>query len=495
MNYYSKSIYVKYCNCHKRLWLEKYKPEYMIPKDKTNQLINGNIVGDLAMGLFGDYYLAETQDNNLQKMVENTLAAIDRNEKVICEAAFFYKNNYCAVDILKKDEVGYSIYEVKSTASLKAYYSDDISYQYYILKSLGYNINTINVIYINSDYIYDGKLELNSFFKIEDLTNIAKNKFKEVNNNLNDLDYILNHKEEPESIYTSHCKEYDGCPFANYCYKCLGIPEEGSVLNLYRNISKAKQIKNNIITFEDLLKNNVKLTDIQKRQIEFFNLKKDNYYLEKDNIKTFLSKFDFPLYFFDFETYQAVVPDIINTRPYQQIPFQYSLHILDKNNNLIHKEFLGDGINNPTLPLVRQMIEDLGQFGSIIAYNDSFEKSRIKELAHMYPNYANELYSLLDRFIDLAIPFQKGYCYNRAMGGSFSIKSVLPALFPNDSELNYHNLEQIHRGDEANAAYLNLKNMNKDDYDRTRINLLNYCCLDTYAMVKIYLKLIEFVND
>ena len=140
------------------------------------------------------------------------------------------------------------------------------------------------------------------------------------------------------------------------------------------------------------------------------------------------------------------------------------------------------------------MLADLGESGSIIAYNDSFEKSRIKELAHLVTNKKKELFALIDRFVDLADVFQKGYCYNKQMGGSFSIKSVLPALFPNDPELNYKNLDGVHKGDEASAAYLALSTMNEEEYHNTRKNLLAYCKLDTYAMVKIYQKLLELIE-
>jgi hypothetical protein len=116
-------------------------------------------------------------------------------------------------------------------------------------------------------------------------------------------------------------------------------------------------------------------------------------------------------------------------------------------------------------------------------------------MAYMYPKYKSKLFNLDARFIDLADVFQKGYCYNKAMGGSFSIKSVLPALFPNDPTLDYHSLTDVHKGDEASKAYLELSKLDKETYDRIRESLLAYCKLDTYAMVKIYYKLLELIGD
>lgn len=492
-HYYSKSKFVLFHGCHKRLWLEYYKKEEKIEVNNETQLINGNLIGDLAMGLFGDYYLAETPDNDLSLQALNTENAIKNDVNVICEAAFLYQNHYCAVDILVKDGDAYSVYEVKSTTHVEPHYHYDLAYQYFVLSNCGIKINRLYLVHINNEYVFKEEFNLNEYFKINDLTSSVKEKYDEVLNLLEEADEILSSNVEIPSIICSQCNKYGGCPFLAYCKKYNNIPLTNSVFDLYRNISKVKQISNNIKTFSDLLSNNIKLSEIQKRQIEFaLNDVKDTY-IDKIKVKEFLDSFKFPLYFFDFETYQDLIPKYDGCRPYQQIPFQYSLHILYEDGRIEHKEFLGDGINNPMFDIVEAMIKDLGDNGSIVAYNDSFEKGRIKELAHLVPNYKNKLYSFIDRFVDLADVFQKGYCYNKAMGGSFSIKSVLPALFPNDEELNYKNLEGVHKGDEASAAYLALSKMDLEEYNKTRRNLLAYCKLDTYAMVKIYQKLLELI--
>ena len=493
-HYYSKSKFVSFQGCHKRLWLEYFKPEEK--KETTNeaQLINGNIVGDLAMGLFGDYYLAETADNDLNIQAENTKNAILRGENVICEAAFLYQNHYCAVDILVKDNDGYSIYEVKSTTHLDDRYYYDLGYQYFVLVNWGLKINSVNLVHINSDYVLKGEFNLAEYFKINDLTMKVKSKYDEVKSLLEEADRVLDGNVEIPSIICSECNKFGGCGFLDYCKKYNNIPSNNSVFDLYSNRSKVKQVNSGIITFLDLLNNNIKLSNIQKRQIEFALNDIEDCYVDKINIKMFLDQLVFPLYFFDFETYQSVIPEYEGTKPYQQIPFQYSLHIMDIEGNITHKEFLGDGFNNPIYGIAKQMVEDLGSSGSIIAYNDSFETGRIKELIIAVPEFKEELSMMLNRFVDLADIFQKGYCYNKAMGGSFSIKSVLPALFPNDEELNYKNLEGVHKGDEASMAYVSLKTMSDEEYKTTRKNLLAYCKLDTLAMVRIYQKLLELIE-
>lgn len=496
MNYYSKSKFVLFHGCKKRLWLEKYKSEYKKEVLNEHILIQGNKVGDLAMTLFGDYYLAETSDNNLKVQVENTKKAIEDKVNVICEAAFFFESNYCAVDILKRNEDdSYSIYEVKSTTKVEPHYYYDLAYQYYVLKSLGIQIKDLYLVHINPEYVLKKAFKIDEYFKVVNLSEDVRSKFDEVKQMLEESDLILNSKNENKSVLSAFCNKNGGCPFLSYCKENNGLPSVNSTYDLYNNRNKYKQITNNILTFEDLINNNCKLNDLQKRQIEFAIGNREDIYLEKDNIKDFLKKFEYPLYFLDFETFQEAIPTIEGSKPYQQIPFQYSLHILYEDQTLEHKEYLGDGKTNPILGLIINMLNDLKNKGTIISYNDSFERSRIKEMAYMYPKYKNKLYDLDSRFVDLADVFQKGYCYNKAMGGSFSIKSVLPALFTDDPSLDYHSLSDVHKGDEASAAYLNLKDMNEDDYKRIRKSLLAYCKLDTYAMVKIYYKLLELIGE
>ena len=496
MNYYSKSKFVLFHGCKKRLWLEKYRQDDKVETFNEQVLIQGNMVGDLAMNLFGDYYLAETPDNNLVIQVENTKKAIEAKQNVICEAAFFYENNYCAVDILKRNEDdSYSIYEVKSTTGVEKHYIYDLAYQYYVLHNLGINIQGLYLVHINSDYVLKDKLDINEYFKIEDLTDMVKSKLDEVKEMLLESDTILASSEEQKSLLSANCNKNGGCPFLAYCKKNNNLPDTNSTYDLYNNRSKYKQITSGILSFEDLLSNKCKLSDIQKRQIDYAINNKEDIYLEKDNIKEFLDGFEYPLYFLDFETFQEAIPTIIGSKPYQQIPFQYSLHILYEDGKLEHKEYLGDGYNSPILGLIESMLSDLKTSGTIVSYNDSFERSRIKEMAYMYPKYKSKLFSLDARFVDLADVFQKGYCYNKAMGGSFSIKSVLPALFPNDPTLDYHSLSDVHKGDEASKAYLELAKLDKEDYDRIRNSLLAYCKLDTYAMVKIYYKLLELIGE
>ena len=495
MYYYSKSKYVTFYRCHKLLWLLKYKPDEGLMHVNEAAKINGNLVGDLAMGLFGDYYLAEDKENDLNKQVENTKEAIERKERIICEASFFFENNYCAVDILRRNDDGtFDIFEVKSSTAFHEHYYHDMAYQYYVLSNLGLKINTVNLVHVNNKYVYDGNFDLNQYFKIEDSTEKVLELSKLVKDTLNEADKILSQEEEPKSEFSSQCSHFGGCPFFDYCKKSINACGYNSLFELYNSKNKYKFINEGIITFNDYIKTNPSLSLFQARQIDFeINERKDTY-IDKEKVKEILDSYEYPLYFFDFETYQDSVPRFKGTKPYQQITFQYSLHIMDRNHKLVHKEFIGNGVDDPRKALMLKMIEDLSDKGTIIAYNMSFEKGRITELKDLFPEYEDKLNSILERFKDLYDIFGNGYVYNKDMHGSLSIKSVLPALFPDDESLNYHNLNQVHKGDEASQAYLTLKTLDEKSKKELVKNMLKYCELDTYAMVKIYLKLYEMVS-
>ena len=217
-------------------------------------------------------------------------------------------------------------------------------------------------------------------------------------------------------------------------------------------------------------------------------------YIDKNNIKKFLNTLSYPLYFLDFETFQMSIPKYDGVKPYMQIPFQYSLHYYDVDNNLNHKEFLAQADIDPRRKLAEQLVKDIPKNVCVLAYNMSFEKTVIKNLASLYPDLSKSLMNIYDNIKDLMIPFKSRDYYTKNMHGSYSIKYVLPALFPDDPSLDYHNLELVHNGSEAMDIYANLGKKSKEEQSIIRKNLLKYCYLDTYAMVKIYDKLIEIVK-
>ena len=218
--------------------------------------------------------------------------------------------------------------------------------------------------------------------------------------------------------------------------------------------------------------------------------------IDREKIAQFLKGLSWPLYFLDFESFQPAVPLYDNSSPYEQIVFQYSLHYIEEPcGSLKHREYLAMPDEDPRRGVAEALCRDIPKDVCTLAYNMSFEKGRIRRLAELYPDLSDHLMNIHDHIVDLMAPFQKRHYYCRAMKGSYSIKYVLPALFPDDPELDYHNLEGVHNGTEASAAFERMGDMNPQEREACRNQLLKYCGLDTLAMVKVWQKLTEVVGS
>ena len=495
---FSKSKYCGLWQCPKIAWLRKYKPdEITVDGSVLARMEAGNVVGDLAMGLFGDFvevtaYKGENID--LSKMIENTKAEMAKGSPVICEASFDFNGLYCAVDILKKENDGWAIYEVKSsTHEDKQVYAADVAYQKYVLENCGVNITGTYLVCINNEYIFDGILDIHQLFKIADISEAVFFESATIKTNLNVAELILKSENEPPIDLSTACNNPYRCSFWKYCSRHIPRP---SVFELYKLPFKKKidYYKKGIFRYEDLI-NDSKLTNEKQIRQMSFHLKEQGTHIDKAGIGEFLDTLSYPIYFLDFETIQPVIPEFIGTKPYAQIPFQYSLHYIEKDGGeLKHKDFLAESGKDPRRALAEKLCEDIPLNVCVTAYNKGFECTRIKELAETYPDLADHLLNIESNIKDLLVPFQSGYYYNKDMGGSFSIKSVLPAIFPDDPTLDYHKLEQIHNGGEAMSIFPKIKDMPKEEQKTTRHNLLKYCELDTYAMVKIWEELKRVVE-
>jgi len=484
----------KYCNavcCNKMLWLDTYRPEVAVDVDNDSILRNGKIVGEVAKGLFLEYYDISFCEE-LEQMIKETNEAIKKGYKVITEASFAFKNCFCSVDILKLNGKEVEIYEVKSSTEVKDIYLDDISYQVYVLVSLGYEVNKACLVHINSEYERHGDLELDKLFLIEDVTDKVYDSVLDVEKKILEIQEVIKPDKEIEQKIGMHCMKPYPCPYFSYCTKDL--PEK-NVFDLRRMTysSKFKFYDRGVYTYEDLLKENIK--DNVRQQIEFslYHLKP---VINKEKIKEFLERLYYPLYFLDFETFQQPIPLYDGVKPYMQIPFQYSIHCYEKEGLPIgHKVLLAEVNNDPRIMLAEMLVQAIPKNACVLAYNMMFEKMVIKNLADIYDDLRDDLLDIYSQIDDLMIPFRNREYYTEKMEGSYSIKYVLPALFPNEPSLDYHNLELIHHGGEAMDAYARLGSMSKEEQEKVRHSLLKYCELDTYAMVKIYDKLKEVVQE
>lgn len=478
----------KYCNaiqCNKILWLDKYKSEVKEELDNTSVFENGTMVGEIAKNLFGDY-ININFDTDLNKMINETKIALKNKNAVITESSFVYNNNFCSVDILKKHGDKYELYEVKSSTHVNDIYLNDISYQYYVLKNLGLNITKASIVYLNTNYVRNGELELDKLFIINDVTEFAQSNINIVKNKINEINDYMKQKDEPVKDIDKYCFEPYKCPYFSYCSSHIGDNNIFNIRGMHIG-TKLKYYKRGIYNYSDLL--NEKINPKYMEQIDFeINDKEDKINVEE--IRKFMHTLSYPIYFLDFETFQQSIPLYDGISPYEQIPFQYSLHyILDKSDKVYHTEFLAEADIDPRYELAKKLVSDIPLNSCVLAYNMSFEKNVIKKLSILYPEFSEHLMNIYNNMKDLMVPFINRYYYTKNMHGSYSIKYVLPALFPNDPSLDYHNLDMVHNGSEASNTYSTLSKYSEEEQKIIKKNMLKYCELDTYAMVKIYKKL------
>ena len=502
----SKSRYTLFRQCSKALWLRIYKPD-VATEDKALEarFAEGNVIGDLAMDYLGPHeeVTAHTPDGglDLSEMCRRTRDCMARGVENIAEASFSWDGNYCAVDILHKTAGGWAIYEVKSSSGTVdqpdddpeyVKYARDIAYQKYVLEQCGVKVTGTYLVRIDKEYVRGDQLDIKGLFYTADLAELVQQEYQVVPQMIAAAKRTLAGP-EPVIDLGVHCHDPYNCAFWDYCTRDLPKP---SVFNVYGGkgrggftfSKKLDHYKNGIITFEDL--KNEDIGPIQNMQIEC--MLEDRDHINPEGIKAFLDRLTYPLYFLDFETQQDAVPQYPGTTPYQQVPFQYSLHIIEHEGGpLLHKEFLGVSGQDPRRDIAEALCRDIPKDVCTLAYNKMFECGRLRELANSFPDLADHLRNIADHIQDLIDPFRSGNYYVPAMGGSFSIKSVLPALFPGDPQLDYHALSGLcQNGGDAMSLFPSIANMSPEEASEAREALLRYCELDTLAMVKVWEKLL-----
>tara|TARA_A100001015_G_scaffold305713_1_gene398828 strand:- start:1643 stop:3118 length:1476 start_codon:yes stop_codon:yes gene_type:complete len=482
----SKSQYIKGLQCHKALWLLKNKPELKAKPSESLQVIfdTGSEVGKLAQQLYPSGVEIEFNPKNFKGMIAKTKKLLQENsELVIYEATFDYDGCFAMIDILKQSPEGLEIYEVKSSTGAKDVYLEDLAFQVYILQGLGYKLSKASLVNINNEYIYDGiKLNIQELFKVEDFTQEMLIKAKHVPHLVNQMSQVLAGS-EPDVDIGPHCKKPYECDFKDHCWS--HVPEV-SVFSLSNARGKDWELyEQGYIKLEDVPLTKSALSQISNKHIQQIESYVQNkVHINREAISKELSKLEFPLAFLDFETFQDAIPQYAGSRPFEQTPFQYSLHILEAPEaELVHHEFLADPNQDPRRDFITQLLSELPSSGSIVVYNRSFEAGILGKLASSFPKLKENIEATVSRFFDLMLPFQKRDYYHPDMQGSYSIKKVLPALVP---ELKYDDLE-ISEGASASRAFVKLRELEDlTEKEKVRTSLLEYCKLDTLAMVEIW---------
>lgn len=496
--HFSKSKYTSGVQCPKICWMQRHMPEQFNQSVMNEAVLStGNIVGDLAMGYYGSYTevpFNPGDPDRYQKAAAETKRLIAAGEKVICEATFTLPGHYCMVDILRRrEDDSFDVVEVKSSTHMKDIYFHDMAYQCWLVEQCGYRVASTSLMHLDNTYVRQGDLDLYGLFAVEDCTAKVREMMGSVASKVRAIAEVADANDEPAIPLGPHCFSPYECGFRPWCWRHLPSPNVFDI----GNMSKKKGfslMERGCTSFPDLLANPDAFDGLSvKQQTQvLMEAKELDPVIDRTEVKAFLESLTYPLYFLDFETFQEAVPSFDGQRPFEQITSQYSLHwVDDADGPLHHAEFLGEAGLDPQRSVAEHLCEDIPRNVCVLAWNQGFEKGRIKHMAELFPDLAGHLMAIHGNIRDLAVPFQKGHYCTREMGGSYSIKAVLPALFPDDPELDYHRLEGVHNGGEASSAFQHLANRTPAEQTVIREQLLRYCELDTLAMVRIWEKLRE----
>jgi hypothetical protein len=480
----SKSKFLAGLQCHKLLWFY-YNAKDEIPETAAaKQAIfdQGHEVGALAKKMFPGGIEVGAGITDLPETLRLTPDAV-KLRKPLFEAAFSANGCYARVDILnpvKGD--AWDIIEVKSSISLKDVNLADIAFQTRVLTEAGLKIRRCFLCHVNNKFVRHGEIDPNDFFTLEDITPQIVELTRHVEEQVGEMFKTISRKQSPEIEIGRHCSKPYVCPLHDRCWSFL---PEASVFTLYNDRSrKYKLLAQGIHHLKDIPAD-VGLTDSQSIQRAALHAGKPH--IDRPAIAAFLKQLEYPVSYLDFETFGTAIPLFDGTSPYQQVPFQFSLHVVQRPDarsrfDPEHRSFLADGPVDPRPEFMRQLRAALPETGSVVAYNASFETGRLKESCELLPEFKPWFRKVTPRIVDLLLPFRGFRYYHPQQHGSASMKAVLPAL----TGKGYENLT-IQEGNTASREFLRVTygQVTAAERRRVRQHLEEYCGLDTMGMVQI----------
>ena len=487
----TKTNYLLYRECPQNVWVKIFEPKIYYSKqlsDFDKMIMEaGNEIDELARELFPCGILIEDR-----KDIQTTKELINKKEKIIYQPVFCTDKFEAIADMLiwNSDEKAYDIYEAKSTNSGKNKkkhddeYKHDLAFQVNVLKKLSVPINKAYIIRLNSDYIRQEKLDVSELLVIEDFTNEV----------MGIADIVLDEMESAYDLLKIENKPQDYCSCVikgrsahctSFNYLNPNVPEY-SVHDISRigNSKKklAELIDRGIYSIFDV-PTDFNLTEIQRNQVDSAQYKRIIF--KKSELMNFFGDIKYPLSFLDYETCISAVPRFIGYKPYNQIPFQFSLHVLkNQESELEHFKFLYTNSDNPDLKFIKKLKKYLPEKGSIIVWSKKFECGINRNLAERNNEYLQFVENVNDRIVDLEVPFKKQFYVHHGFKGKSSIKYILPAL---SSEFSYKNLN-IQEGGTASETWNKIVNgkFSNNEIKEKSEDLLKYCQLDTLAMFEIW---------
>jgi hypothetical protein len=480
----SKSKYLTGLQCPKYLWMQIHEPTRIPESDAVTQYVfdQGHLVGEYAKRLFPGGIDIQ-HDDFMNNIVTTRKLLVER--KPLFEAGILSGRIYCRVDILNPvNEDDWDIIEIKSSTSVKDVHIDDVAFQKYCCEKAGLKIRTCKLGFINNRYVKKSEIDPRELFILEDISTQVEEISEGIEERVSDLLEVISNKACPEMTIGQHCLAPYECPIREECW---GFLPENSIFDLRGGKTNQFSLyEQGIISIKDI-PDDIPLS--RQQQIQKECVMTGNVHVEKEEIRQFLNKLKYPLYYLDFETFGPAIPIYDGTRPYQDVPFQFSLHIVEiDGSEPVHHSFLAEGTEDPRPQILHELRSLLGSEGSIIAYNAGFEEGILKELVEDSPEYTDWLAGVLTRMVDLLFPFTNFHYYNASQKDTASLKKVLPAV----TGKGYEEMG-IGAGMDASIAYerITYGNATEDEIAKVRADLLKYCNMDTEGMIWVVDKLKE----
>lgn len=485
----SKSKLLAFRQCPKRLWLEVYLPNVREDTSVAEAGFQmGREVGEIARQLYdpdGLGKLVYADVGGLGPALARSTALLDSSTPIF-KAGFAAEGALAFADIMlpvsKESKRSWRIVQVKSSTSVKDHHRDDIAIQAFVARSAGVPLDSIALAHISSDWLYPGNEQYRGLLTENDLTEEAFERSDEVRNWIAVAQKLLQDRSEPKVRLGAHCRYPYTCGFLAYC-RSREPQAEFPIEWLPRWQSKSSNDLNGTEPIRDLRDvPDEFLSEIQRR-VKTHTLSGEAFF-DKIGAAAELGQYRLPASFLDFETIQFVIPIWKNTRPYQQIPFQFSHHRLSQTGALDHSEFLDLSGDDPSKLFAEALITACNHVGPVFVYNAGFEVARIRELGERYPSLNHPLTAISERIVDL-LPIARRYYYHPSQQGSWSIKSLLPAVA---ADLSYDELDGVRDGSMAATAYIEAihPKTSLERRHQIRRQLLDYCSLDTYALVRLW---------
>ncbi|MDQ8192518.1 DUF2779 domain-containing protein [Roseibacillus persicicus] len=491
MRQLSKSKIIAFRQCPKRLWLELHRPDLRDDSGSEFAFAVGNQVGDIARSIYDPEqkgHLIDINEVGWDTAFSATTDWLADQDSPLFEAALRIPGALALADVMlpqrSDNDLHWHMIEVKSSTQVKDYHHDDIAVQAYVAQASGLPLTKVALAHVDNTFVYPGGGDYQGLLTEVDMTEEAFSRTEEVAGWLTEAQAIAALPDEPSIEPGPQCHQPFRCSFCAHC-----IPEKelsDYPLTSFYRLRTAGIERLEAAGYQDV-------RDVPADQLSYINQRIREHtisgepYFDQEGAAADLAQFPGEPRFLDFETIGFAVPIWAGTRPYQQIPFQFSLHHLDKEGKIQHHEFLDTSGSDPRLAMIRALIDSCGDshdHGPIFAYNAPFEKRVIADLIAAFPVEAVALTSILERIEDL-LPIARARYYHPSQHGSWSIKAVLPALCP---ELSYSDLDEVQNGELAQQAYLEAIAPETQEPRRQTIHhqLLKYCELDTFGLVKMW---------